>query len=71
MPEVSKDVTDNILQINADHPNFTSLDVQKCENTINNQLIDFECGIHDIEDFLNSGMTFCIIIIACIIFNLN
>lgn len=55
MPEVSKDVTEKLLQVNADHINFTDLDIQKCENTINNQFIDFECGIRDIEDYLNSG----------------
>jgi len=55
LPEVSKDVTEKLLQVNADHINFTDLDIQKCENTINNQFIDFECGIRDIEDYLNSG----------------
>lgn len=55
LPELSKDVTENLLQINAEHPNFTNLDIKKCENTINNQFVDFECGIRDIEDYLNSG----------------
>lgn len=55
MPEVSKDVTEKLLKINAEHPSFTNLDIKKCENTINNQFIDFECGIRDIEDYLNSG----------------
>lgn len=55
LPEVSKDVTEKLLQTNADHPNFTDLDIQKCENTINNQFMDFECGIRDIEDYLNAG----------------
>lgn len=55
MPEVSKDVTEKLLQVNADHPIFTNLDIKKCENTINNEFIDFECGIRDIEDYLMSG----------------
>jgi len=55
LPEISKDLTESLLQVNADHPNFTGLDVKKCENTISNQFIDFECGIRDIEDYLNSG----------------
>lgn len=55
MPEVSKDVTERLLQVNAEHINFADLDIKKCENTINNQFIDFECGIRDIEDYLNSG----------------
>lgn len=64
MPEISKDVTDSLLQINAEHPNFKDLNIQKCENTINNQFIDFECGIRDIEDYLNSGKIFLWIIIV-------
>lgn len=55
LPEVSKDVTEKLLKINAEHPSFTNLDIQKCENTMNNQFIDFECGIRDIEDYLNNG----------------
>jgi len=55
LPEISKDLTESLLQVNADHPSFTGLDIKKCENTISNQFIDFECGIRDIEDYLNSG----------------